>query len=76
MKSNSTPQDAAFAVLDRAGYELVNAFPFSPDPDNDSKVWIAQCGEPGRVGSRQCEIDPDGFVNGLPVADYMSRFHS
>ena len=67
-------QEKVIAALTRFGFKEVSTFPNQPDAEgqggDDKVVVVLQ--KKSRIGSRQCEVDPEGMCNGVPVQQYLT----
>jgi len=65
-----SPQDAAIAKLERAGFEFTNWIN-AHDPGNEEAKCAVMTLTISRTSHRQCEVDPDGSCNGESVGEYL-----
>ena len=73
MGGYTQPQQQAIDLLSRKGFKEVSTFPNQPDADGegqDQQVTVV-LQKRGRLGSQQCEIDPEGMCNGQPVQQFL-----
>ena len=70
-------QQKAVDLLMKKGFREVSTFPDQPDAENQGttpQVIVVLQKKKSAFGTTQCEVDPQGLCNGLPVQQFLESW--